>query len=119
LAAAGNVSLKAREWKGELVFLHEVQPGPADRSYGVEVAKRAGLPKAAVARAREILDRLEADGAPAAALADLPLFSAVAASVEPEARPSEVEARLKTVDVDGLSPREALDLLYALKGMVE
>ncbi len=117
LAAAGNVSLKAREWKGELVFLHEVQPGPADRSYGVEVAKRAGLPKAAVARAKDILDRLEADGAPAAALADLPLFSTVAP--EPEVKPSEVEARLKTVDVDGLSPREALDLLYALKGMVE
>ncbi len=117
LGAAGNVSLKAREWKGELVFLHEVQPGPADRSYGVEVAKRAGLPKAAVARASEILERLESDGAPAAALADLPLFSA--APPEPEAKPSEVEARLKGVDVDGLSPREALDLLYALKGMME
>ncbi len=117
LDAAGNVSLKAREWKGELVFLHEVQPGPADRSYGVEVAKRAGLPKAAVARAREILDRLEADGAPAAALADLPLFSAIAP--EAEAKPSAVEDRLKAVDVDGLSPREALDLLYALKGMME
>ena len=117
LSAAGNVSLKAREWKGELVFLHEVQPGPADRSYGVEVAKRAGLPKAAVARAREILDRLEADSAPAAALADLPLFSAVAP--EPETKPSEVEERLKSVDVDGLSPRDALDLLYALKGMVK
>ena len=117
LAAAGNVSLKAREWKGELVFLHEVQPGPADRSYGVEVAKRAGLPKAAVARAREILDRLEADGSPAAALADLPLFSAIAP--EPDAKPSAVEERLKTVDMDGLSPRDALDLLYALKGMVE
>ena len=117
LAAAGNVSLKAREWKGDLVFLHEVQPGPADRSYGVEVAKRAGLPKAAVARAKDILERLEADGAPAAALADLPLFSAVAP--EPEAKPSAVEARLKAVDVDGLSPREALDLLYALKAMMD
>lgn len=117
LDAAGNLSLRAREYKGELVFLHEVQPGAADRSYGVEVAKRAGLPKLATARAREILDRLEADGTPAAALADLPLFSSVAP--EPETKPSAVEDRLKAIDVDGLSPREALDVLYALKGLME
>ncbi|MGX6648865.1 DNA mismatch repair protein MutS [Maricaulaceae bacterium MS644] len=116
LDGAGNLSLKAKEWKGDLVFLHEVQKGPADRSYGVEVAKRAGLPAAAVARATEILGRLEADGAPAAALADLPLFSA--RPPEPVAKPSAVETRLKTIDVDNLSPREALDLIYALKGMV-
>ncbi|XBQ17706.1 MAG: DNA mismatch repair protein MutS [Oceanicaulis sp.] len=116
LDAAGNVSLKAKEWKGELVFLHEVQKGPADRSYGVEVAKRAGLPAAAVARASEILERLEADGAPAAALADLPLFSAK--PVEAPRKPSAVEERLKQIDADNLTPREALDLLYALKGMI-
>jgi DNA mismatch repair protein MutS len=116
LEAAGNSSLRAKEWKGELVFLHEVQPGPADRSYGVEVARRAGLPAAAVARAREILDRLESDGAPAAALADLPLFSAKPAA--PAAKPSAVEERLKSVDPDGLSPKDALELIYALKGMV-
>ncbi len=117
LSATGNLSLRAKEWKGDLVFLHEVQSGPADRSYGVEVAKRAGLPGAAVARAREILDRLEADGAPAAALADLPLFSSVQPAAQP-AKPSEVEARLKSIDVDGLSPREALDVLYALKSLL-
>ena len=117
LSATGNLSLRAKEWKGDLVFLHEVQSGPADRSYGVEVAKRAGLPGAAVARAREILDRLEADGAPAAALADLPLFSSVQPAAKP-AKPSEVEARLKSIDVDGLSPREALDVLYALKSLL-
>lgn len=117
LSATGNLSLRAKEWKGDLVFLHEVQPGPADRSYGVQVAKRAGLPPAAVARAREILDRLEADGAPAAALADLPLFSAVQPDREP-AKPSAVEQRLKAIDVDDLSPREALDVLYALKGLM-
>ncbi|MGJ3233058.1 MAG: DNA mismatch repair protein MutS [Oceanicaulis sp.] len=116
LEAAGNLSLKAKEWKGDLVFLHEVQKGPADRSYGVEVAKRAGLPAAAVARATEILERLEADGAPAAALADLPLFSA--RPPEPVAKPSTVEAKLKTIDADNLTPREALELIYALKGMV-
>ena len=116
LDGAGNLSLRAKEWKGELVFLHEVQPGPADRSYGVEVARRAGLPAAAVARAREILDRLESDDAPAAALADLPLFSA--APPAPAPKPSPVEARLKSVDPDGLSPKDALELIYALKGMV-
>ncbi|WP_192900974.1 DNA mismatch repair protein MutS [Marinicauda algicola] len=116
LEACGNVSLKAREWKGELVFLHEVQPGPADRSYGVEVARRAGLPAAAVKRAKEILKRLESDDTPAAALSDLPLFSAVQA--EPESRPSAVEERLKAIDPDGLSPREAHELLYVLKGLV-
>ena len=118
LDAAGNVSLKAREWKGELVFLHEVKPGPADRSYGVEVAKRAGLPPAAVARAQAILERLESEGAPAAALADLPLFSAAAAQ-PPAGEPSAVEARLKQVDADGLTPREALELVYALRAMLE
>jgi DNA mismatch repair protein MutS len=118
LDATGNLSLRAKEWKGDLVFLHEVQPGPADRSYGVQVAKRAGLPPAAVARAKEILDRLESDGAPAAALADLPLFSAVQPEREP-AKPSLVEQRLRSVDVDGLSPREALDVLYSLKGLLE
>ena len=117
LEACGNVSLKAKEWKGELVFLHEVQPGPADRSYGVEVAKRAGLPRAAVARAKEILKRLESDDAPASALADLPLFSA--AAPEPEARPSEVEDRLRSIDPDGLTPREAHELLYALKTLAD
>ncbi|MEO1039023.1 MAG: DNA mismatch repair protein MutS [Pseudomonadota bacterium] len=117
LESAANASLKAREWKGELVFLHEVGAGPADRSYGVEVAKRAGLPPAAVARAKHILDRLEAEGQPAAALADLPLFSA--AIPEPAVKPSAVEERLKTVDADGLSPREALELVYALKGLAE
>jgi len=116
LEAAGNLSLRAREWKGELVFLHEVRPGAADRSYGVEVARRAGLPAAAVSRAHEILARLEADGAPAAALSDLPLFSA--APPVPVHKPSAVEERLKSVDPDGLSPKDALELIYALKGMV-
>jgi DNA mismatch repair protein MutS len=115
LDAAGNCSLKAKEWKGDLIFLHEVQKGPADRSYGVEVAKRAGLPGAAVKRATEILKRLESDDAPAAALADLPLFSSLAP--EPEFRPSASDERLKDIDPDSLTPREALDVLYALKAL--
>lgn len=116
LDATGNVSLKAREWQGELVFLHEVGPGPADRSYGVEVAKRAGLPAAAVKRAQAILAKLESDGSPAAALADLPLFSAT--PVEAPRKPSKAEERLKAINPDELTPREALDALYALKGLL-
>ena len=117
LDATGNVSLKAREWKGELVFLHEVGSGPADRSYGVEVARRAGLPDAAVRRAQSILSKLESDGSPAAALAELPLFSAQAPAAPP--KPSKALERLKSIDPDALSPREALDALYALKNLTE
>lgn len=117
LDAAGNVSLKAREWKGELVFLHEVGSGAADRSYGIEVARRAGLPRAAVKRAQAILARLEADGTPAAALTDLPLFAL--AEPDPEPFVSEVETRLGEIDPDALSPREALEVLYALKAIAK
>ncbi|MBR9825097.1 MAG: DNA mismatch repair protein MutS [Alphaproteobacteria bacterium] len=117
LEAAGNSSLKAREWQGELVFLHEVGPGAADRSYGIEVARRAGLPKAAVKRAQVILDRLESEGAPADALQDLPLFAVF--EPEPDVAPSRVEEKLADVDPDALSPREALDLIYALKSLAQ
>ena len=117
LEAAGNCSLKAREWKGELVFLHEVGPGAADRSYGIEVARRAGLPPVAIRRAKTILARLESEGAPAAALADLPLFALSEPVVE--ARESAVELRLSDVEPDGLAPREALDILYQLKALMK
>ena len=113
LSAAGNLSLRAREWKGELVFLHQVADGPADRSYGIEVARRAGLPPAAIARATTILERLESEDAPAAALAELPLFSAM--PVAAPAKPSQLSERMKRIDPDRLSPREALDCLYELK----
>ncbi|MFC4725966.1 DNA mismatch repair protein MutS [Glycocaulis abyssi] len=115
LDGTGNVSLKAREWKGELVFLHEVGRGPADRSYGVEVAKRAGLPDAAVRRAQSILAKLESDGSPAAALAELPLFSAQPVQAPP--KPSKALERLRSIDPDALTPREALEALYALKNL--
>ncbi|WP_417490124.1 DNA mismatch repair protein MutS [Maricaulis sp.] len=117
LEAAGNCSLKAREWKGELVFLHEVGPGAADRSYGIEVARRAGLPPVAIRRAKTILARLESEGAPAAALADLPLFALSEPVVE--ARESAVELRLSDIEPDGLAPREALDILYQLKALMK
>jgi DNA mismatch repair protein MutS len=117
LDGAGNASLKAREWNGELVFLHEVGPGAADRSYGIEVARRAGLPPIAIKRAQTLLERLEAEGAPAAALADLPLFAALEPIVT--APPSRVELRLAEIEPDGLSPRDALELLYALKDIAK
>ncbi len=109
---AENASLRAKEWDGDLVFLHDVKPGAADRSYGVQVAKLAGLPPAAVDRARAVLERLEADSINAAsAPIGLPLFTAAAAA--PPA-PSELDLALSRLDVDSFTPRQALDLLYDL-----
>ncbi|QUD86452.1 DNA mismatch repair protein MutS [Phenylobacterium montanum] len=119
LAHVGNLSMRAKEWNGDLVFLHEAGPGPADRSYGVQVAKLAGVPPAVVARAREVLDRLESQTASPARLDDLPLFAATAPTpVAHAAEPSKVEAALGDLDLDGMSPREAMDALYRLKGMM-
>lgn len=107
--------VRAREYKGDLVLLHELADGPADRSYGIAVARLAGLPPAVLARAKAVLAKLEAGrdatGGLAAGLDDLPLFSTMAT---PDA-PDPLHAALAAVDVDGLSPREALDVLYALK----
>jgi len=111
----GNLSMRAKEWNGELVFLHEAGPGAADRSYGVQVAKLAGVPAPVVARARAVLERLEGQEAPPARLDDLPLFAVGVAEAEP-AGPSAVETLLKAVEPDELTPREALEVLYRLKG---
>jgi DNA mismatch repair protein MutS len=113
--------VRAREWKGDLVLLHEVAEGPADRSYGLAVAKLAGVPAAVVARAKSVLDRLEKgraeSGGLAAGLGDLPLF---AAAFQPEPEPRDaLRARLAEIDADALAPREALDLLYELKRLGE
>ncbi len=109
--------VRAREWKGDLVLLHELARGPADRSYGLAVARLAGVPDAVVARAKSVLDRLEKGraetGGLAAGLGDLPLFAA--ASAVQEERRDTLRDRLRELDVDALSPRDALDALYALK----
>ncbi|MGX7927810.1 DNA mismatch repair protein MutS [Tsuneonella sp. HG094] len=109
--------VRAREWKGDLVLLHELAEGPADRSYGLAVARLAGVPPAVVARAKAVLDRLEKGraetGGLAAGLGDLPLFAAAAQAAEQEC--DTVREMLEGIDVDALSPREALDVLYALK----
>jgi DNA mismatch repair protein MutS len=115
LKACANLSMRAKEWNGDLVFLHEAGPGAADRSYGVQVAKLAGVPSAVVARARQVLARLERDPNSPARLDDLPLFAAAKPAPPPE--PSRVEAMLATIDPDALTPREALEALYRLKGM--
>ena len=109
--------VRAKEYKGDLVLLHELADGPADRSYGIAVAKLAGLPPQVVARAKTILEKLEKGraetGGLAAGLGDLPLFSA--ALDASEAKVDVVRAKLSGLDIDALSPREALALLYDLK----
>ncbi|SES75412.1 DNA mismatch repair protein MutS [Paracoccus homiensis] len=118
-----NATVAVREWEGEVIFLHEVRKGAADRSYGVQVARLAGLPASVVDRAREVLDALESgerEGAarPAALIDDLPLFRAVPpAPAAPVAKESPLDARLRDIHPDSLSPREALDLIYDLKSL--
>jgi DNA mismatch repair protein MutS len=117
LPGVANLSLRAREWNGELVFLHEAGPGPADRSYGVQVARLAGVPPTVVARAQEVLERLEREAGAPAQLGDLPLFAAPAPGLAEAAGPSPVDEALADMDPDGMSPREALEALYQLKGL--
>jgi DNA mismatch repair protein MutS len=111
--------VRAREWQGDLVLLHELADGPADRSYGLAVARLAGVPAPVVARAKAVLEKLEATreatGGIAAGLGDLPLFAALAAE-PPQATPGQQLAEaLRSADLDALTPREALDLLYEWK----
>ena len=121
LSRLRNATMRVKEWRGDVVFLHEVVPGAADRSYGIQVAKLAGLPPAVVARARKVLDRLEAgekgrgpgEGRlPRAIVDDLPLF---ALAKEPAREADPVAECLDNLDPDQISPREALDRLYELK----
>jgi DNA mismatch repair protein MutS len=117
LTAAANCSLRAKEWKGDLIFLHEVAPGPADRSYGIQVAKLAGLPRAAVERAKAVLVKLEAGkgGRHSGLVEELPLF----AGATPPPPGSAVEEALSGVDPDQMSPRDALDLVFRLKALLD
>jgi DNA mismatch repair protein MutS len=109
--------VRAREWKGDLVLLHELATGPADRSYGLAVARLAGVPTKVIARAKAVLDKLEKGraetGGLAAGLGDLPLFAAAAQAED--AQCDTLRDRLDAIDLDALSPREALDVLYELK----
>ncbi|UZF95307.1 DNA mismatch repair protein MutS [Bosea sp. NBC_00550] len=121
LDRVANATVRVTEWKGEVVFLHEVVPGAADRSYGIQVAKLAGLPPAVVERARAILGELEKTERekPVASLVDdLPLFAAPLrrpAPVVTEDQPDGLRETLAGIDPDEMTPREALEALYRLK----
>ena len=119
LDALRCVTMRVKEWQGEIVFLHEVMTGAASRSYGVHVARLAGLPDGALARAEAVLETLEKgeqSGALARLADDLPLFSA--ALPPPPAAPSPVEEALAAVNPDEVTPRQALDLLYRIRAML-
>jgi DNA mismatch repair protein MutS len=117
-------SMRVKEWRGDVVFLHEVTMGAADRSYGIQVASLAGLPKAVINRARQVLDDLEASGEGArtrGALGDLPLFERSAASpATPAPKDEAASAVLDAVrasNPDELTPKQAHDLVYHLKSL--
>ena len=110
-------TMRIKEWQGDIVFLHEVGEGAVNRSYGIHVARLAGLPESVLVRAEQVLNQLEEKKAHQKPLFDdLPLFSVLEQQPPKE---SPIEKELKTLDVDNLSPREALDILYRLKGEVK
>ncbi len=115
LTRVSNHTMKVREWEGEVVFLHEVADGAADRSYGIQVAKLAGLPESVLARARQVLGVLEqrSSGGKAVVLDDLPLFAHQPPT--PKAAVNPIHDMLDQVRPDDLTPRAAIDLIYELK----
>jgi DNA mismatch repair protein MutS len=119
LPALGNATIRVREFQGEVFFLHEVVPGVADRSYGIQVAKLAGLPEPVLARASEVLGLLERNEEAKVRkdlIDDLPLFAAPRPAAGPSRNAaSAAERRLKDIHPDELSPRDALELIYELK----
>ena len=123
LDGVSNATVAVREYEGEVIFLHEVQPGAADRSYGVQVAQLAGLPKSVIARARTVLTALEQSDrdqtSPKVLIDDLPLFAATPPPppVAPQG-PTPLETCLQEIHPDSLTPREALQVLYDLKDLL-
>jgi len=121
LPGVENATVAVKEWEGEVIFLHEVRKGAADRSYGVQVARLAGLPAAVIDRAKVVLEALESGereggNRQKALIDDLPLFRAAPpAPVKVMQKDSEVEARLKALNPDELTPMEALKLVYEMK----
>ena len=123
LANVENATVRVKEWEGDVVFLHQVHKGSADRSYGVQVAKLAGLPEAVVERARVVLGTLESGDRTGSEkkqslMDDLPLFSATPAQKTAQS-PSQLEQAIKDIHPDDLSPKEALKTLYELKELLE
>ncbi|RUW32603.1 MAG: DNA mismatch repair protein MutS [Mesorhizobium sp.] len=118
-----NVTMRVKEWEGDVVFLHEVGKGAADRSYGVQVARLAGLPEAVVARARQVLHQLEegeVSGKTNRLVDDLPLFSVAVKREAPKPVKSDALGdALGAINPDEMTPREALEALYRLKGLAD
>jgi len=112
--AAVNVHVSATESGRDIVFLHAIEPGPASKSYGVQVARLAGMPAAVLNQAKHTLDALEAQAT--ASQRQVDLFAAPPAQEVAAASP--VEAAVKALNPDAMSPREALEALYALKGLL-
>jgi len=129
LPRLANQTMKVKEWQGDVVFLHEVSEGAADRSYGVQVAKLAGLPPVVVARARDVLAELEMgemSGRARQLIDDLPFFSellrpSIADSIHSESLENqrEITAFLSKINPDELTPRQALEALYQLKNLLD
>ena len=123
LKGVTNATVRVKEWEGDVIFLHEVQQGAADRSYGVQVARLAGLPQVVVDRAKVVLEALEKGDrdrpGQRALIDDLPLFRAVPVPAVASSAPSVAEARLRAISPDELTPREALAALYELKGLLK
>ncbi|WP_091580631.1 DNA mismatch repair protein MutS [Mesorhizobium qingshengii] len=121
LARLHNVTMRVKEWENDVVFLHEVGKGAADRSYGVQVARLAGLPEAVVDRAKEVLHQLEegeVSGKTNRLVDDLPLFSVAVKREAPKpAKSDALGAALSDINPDEMTPREALEALYRLKGL--
>jgi DNA mismatch repair protein MutS len=122
LDGAANATVEVKEWRDEIVFLYRVVMGAADRSYGIHVAKLAGLPEPVLARASEVLAQLEkADGRPKPAdlASDLPLFKAAKGFAEEEPdRVSAIEQALAELSPDAMTPKQALEALYRLKALL-
>ncbi len=120
LKSLACVTMRVREWNDSIVFLHEVAPGAADRSYGIHVAKLAGLPQAVVARAEEVLKALDEGREghkPLARIDDLPLFSASSSEAAGRKNNNAFEEALRAIEPDTLTPKEALELIYKLKAL--
>ncbi len=117
LSRLHNATMRVKEWQGDVVFLHEVVAGAADRSYGIQVAKLAGLPPAVIERAKLVLAQLESQDRTSARtlIDDLPLFAATRAAPAKDKDADELAAALAALNPDEMSPREALEALYALK----
>lgn len=119
LGSMACYTMDVKDWKGEIIFLHKVKSGTADKSYGIHVAKLAGLPETVIARATDVLRLLEDNKqrGGSGAVASLPLFSTPLSA--PKQKISAVESRLAEINPDSLTPREALDLLYSLKALTD